>query len=121
MADKIQTNFHFLQLLFSFQASAMQQLGKVMNPMTQKIERNLDGAKYTIDLLMALREKTKGNCSEEEKVFLDRVIYELQMNYADEVEADKKAEKAESEDKAEAGEPESKENSEPEAETNDKE
>lgn len=62
----------------------MQQLGKITNPMTGKIERNLDIAKAWIDMLRMFQEKTKGNLNEREKRFLDSNIAGLQMNYVDE-------------------------------------
>ena len=63
---------------------AMMQLGKIANPMTQKIEKNLDAAKHCIDTLCMLREKSKGNLSKEEEGFLNENISTLQMNYVDE-------------------------------------
>lgn len=74
----------FAQLVMSFQAAAWQQLGKIKNPLTDKIERNLDQARYSIDILEMLRNKTKGNLSENEQKFLNHVISELQLNYVDE-------------------------------------
>ena len=71
----------FLQLLMSFQAAAWQQLGKIKNPFTEKIERNLDQARHTIDMLEMLRIKCRSTLSEDEKSFLDRIISELQLNF----------------------------------------
>ena len=51
--------------------SAMQQLGKLVNPVTGKAERNLEGAKATIDMVKMLQVKTKGNLSKEEQQVLD--------------------------------------------------
>jgi len=39
----------FLQLVLGLQQAAMVALGKLMNPMSGKIERNLEGARNTID------------------------------------------------------------------------
>ena len=41
----------FMQLVMMFQGMAIQQLGKVANPATQKVERDLGQAKNFIDLL----------------------------------------------------------------------
>jgi hypothetical protein len=79
----------FSQLVLSFQASAMQQLGKIMNPFTQKIERDLPQAKMSIDMLAMIEEKTKGNLTDEEARLLSRALFELRMNYVDEVEKEK--------------------------------
>ena len=74
----------FLHLITMFQVAAMQQLGKVMNPVTNKIERDLEQAKFSIDIISMLKEKTKGNLSPAEEEYLGKVVFELQMNYVDE-------------------------------------
>ncbi len=84
----------FAQLVMTFQAAAWQQMGKIKNPLTDKIERNLDQARYSIDILEMLRNKTKGNLSEEETRFLNHVISELQLNFVDEVTKEQKAKQA---------------------------
>jgi hypothetical protein len=81
----------FLGLIHSFQAAAMQQLGKVPNPYTQKIERDLPQAKLSIDVLEMLQTRTSGNLVAEEARFLQHVLTELRLNYVAEVEEDKKA------------------------------
>jgi hypothetical protein len=75
----------FLGLVFSLQAAAWMQLGKVMNPMTQKVQRDLPQAKETIDLLGALEEKTRGNLHSDEARVLTQILYELRMNYVEEL------------------------------------
>lgn len=75
---------NFFQLVVSLQMTAMQNLGKIASPVTGKVERNLDQAKLSIDMLTMLSDKTKGNLTEEEKNLLDRALYELRMNYIDE-------------------------------------
>ena len=89
------SEFYFVQLIVTFQAAAMQQMGKLQNPLTQKVERNLDQARSSIDMLEMLRDKTKNNLAENEKKFLEHTLYELRMNYLDEVKKDqqKKEEK----------------------------
>lgn len=74
----------FLGLVASLQMSAWMQLGKVMNPVTGKIERDLDGAQQTIDLLGMLQEKTRGNLDAEEDKFLTRLLFDLRLNYVEE-------------------------------------
>ncbi len=43
--------------------------------------RHIEQARYTIEILEALREKTKGNLADEEQKLMDRYLYELQMQY----------------------------------------
>lgn len=76
--------FLFTQIVLMFQGAAWQHLGKVMNPATNKVERDLAQAKNTIDILGMLQAKTKGNLSDNEKKFLEHALYELRMNYIDE-------------------------------------
>ena len=74
----------FFSLIYSFQMQTMMQLGKLANPVTGTIEKELDGAQVTIDMLDMLKEKTKGNSSEDEVRFLDQVIADLKLNYVEE-------------------------------------
>ena len=87
----------FLQLISMFQVAAMQQLGKLVNPVSNEVERDLDQAKFSIDILDVLKEKTAGNLSEAENDYLEKVLFELHMNYVNELETSKnsKTEKAE--------------------------
>jgi hypothetical protein len=80
--------FYFVQLIITFQAAAMQQMGKLQNPITQKVERNLDQARSSIDMLEMLQDKTRNNLAENEKKFLEHTLYDLRMNYLDEVKKD---------------------------------
>lgn len=81
----------FLNLILSFQTAAMQQMGKLKNPLTDKIERDLLQARMSIDMIEMIKTKTQGNLSKEESGFISHVLRELQLNYIDEFENDKKA------------------------------
>ena len=74
----------YYQLVLSMQAATMQHLGKVMSPVTGKVERNLEAARYSIDMLEMLQRKTVGNLSSDEQKLLDHVLHELRLNYLDE-------------------------------------
>jgi len=75
----------FLQLVIGLQQSAMIALGKLMNPITRKVETHLDIARDTIDTLSALESRTKGNLDSDEARVLQQVLTELRMNYVDEL------------------------------------
>ena len=75
----------FLQLLLGLQQSGMMSLGKLMNPMSRRIERNLDLARDTIDTLAAIEARTRGNLEPDEARVLQQVLTELRMNYVDEL------------------------------------
>jgi hypothetical protein len=82
-ADEIR----FMQLVMMFEAAAMQHLGKRVNPLTNEVERDLDQARASIDILEMLKRRTEGNRSHAETEHLDKVLFELHMNYVDEVRA----------------------------------
>jgi hypothetical protein len=78
------TNANLFQgLVISLAAAAMQHLGKTLNPMTNQIEKNLEAAQGTIDMLDELEAKTKGNLSEGEARLLKGVLAELKLNYVE--------------------------------------
>ncbi len=97
-----QSNENLFQgLVISLAAATMQHLGKTLNPVTHKIEKNLPAAQSTIDMLDMLEAKTKGNLSEPEAKLIRSVLAELKMNYvetmnekAPEPSAEKKPEQA---------------------------
>ncbi|MBN1385215.1 MAG: DUF1844 domain-containing protein [Elusimicrobia bacterium] len=92
MAEEKKINEYFLSLVFSLSAAAMQQMGKVANPINNKVEKNLDQAKVSIDMLKMLHEKTKGNLTEDETKLLASTLSDLQLNYVDELGKDTKPE-----------------------------
>ena len=56
-------------------------LGDMAHPTTRKQAVNLPHAKYLIDLLGLLEEKTKGNLSADEAKLLTDALYQLRMRY----------------------------------------
>jgi len=74
----------FAQLVLMLHAAAMQHMGKIKNPVTGAIERDLHAAQGMIDLLEMLRARTVGNLQPEEGKMLDQVLQELRLNYVDE-------------------------------------
>lgn len=79
MNQKMEANFSVLTM--SLASSAIMALGLAPDPQTQKIHKDKNMAKFNIDLLIMLKEKTKGNLAKEESQFLDSVISDLQMKY----------------------------------------
>ena len=71
----------FMGLCTSLVSQAWMQLGKIKNPISDKIETNLEAASLTIDMLSMLLDKTKGNISDQEVKILEQSINELRMNY----------------------------------------
>ena len=71
----------FSTFIMSLTSSAFYHLGDMPDPSTGKKEVNLPAVQQTIDMLIMLREKTKGNLNEDEKKLLEQLVYELQVKY----------------------------------------
>tara|TARA_B100000965_G_scaffold361274_1_gene342533 strand:- start:550 stop:930 length:381 start_codon:yes stop_codon:yes gene_type:complete len=105
----------FIHLVNTFVQSAWISLGKVKNPVSEKIERNIDQATYYIDLLDMLQNKMKGNLSEWEEQYIIHSLSELKLNYIDEkkkpVESEEKDDKKIEDSKSESLKKEKKKSS----------
>ncbi|MDD5059935.1 MAG: DUF1844 domain-containing protein [Candidatus Omnitrophica bacterium] len=74
-----EADFKFFITTLTLQASIA--LGHIANPSTGKTEKDPAQAKFLIDTLAMLQEKTKGNLTKEETELLENLIYELRMAY----------------------------------------
>ena len=81
--EQKEVNASFEYIISIFTTQALLQLGEVQNPVTGKQTADLKGAKFTIDSLNILKEKTKGNLTKEEENHLNNVIYNLQMRFVE--------------------------------------
>lgn len=77
MADELS----FEQFLMSLCTAALVHLGDVPNPETNQKTVDLGQAKQNIDILAMLRDKTKGNLSQNEQILLDGMLGQLRMQY----------------------------------------
>lgn len=73
----------FSELVLTVAAGAIETLLK------EERERDLNIARFSIDLLKLLKEKTKGNLNEDERNFLQGVIHELQLKYVEQLKSSK--------------------------------
>lgn len=71
----------FIQLAFILGMQAMQFLGLLPNPASNKPEPDLPLAKFNIDLLEILQQKTKGNLAPDEEKTLEEMLFNLRMQY----------------------------------------
>ena len=71
----------FALLITSFATEAMIALGQLPHPLTQKVETNLDQARYVIDMLQMLQEKTRGNLTTEEETVLKDLLHQLRLAF----------------------------------------
>lgn len=74
----------FVALIYSLQMQAMMNLGKIKNPMTEVIEKNLEGASVSIEMIDMLSQKAKDGFTEEEKKLLEHIVSDLRLNYVNE-------------------------------------
>jgi hypothetical protein len=81
--DQTEIEVSFLNYIMSLGYQAMIFLGEVPHPMTGKNEKNIRQAKFLIDTLQLLKNKTKGNLSTQEEQLLSSSLYELQMKYVE--------------------------------------
>jgi len=77
----------FMQLVIMLSSSAMQYLGKIINPMTGKTELNLEAAQATIDMVEMIEAKTRGNLDRDEDRMLKNTLTTLRMNYVETAES----------------------------------
>jgi hypothetical protein len=71
----------FTFILTSYVTQAYISLGEMENPTTGKKEVDLAAAKFFIDLMDILKEKTKGNLGDDEAKALDAVLAELRLRF----------------------------------------
>jgi hypothetical protein len=82
--DQQSVDTHFLSLVMMLASGAWQQMGKVPDQMSGKVEKNLEQSKMFIDILRMLKEKTKGNLSADEDKMIASTVSDLELNYVDE-------------------------------------
>src|SRR5882672_892472 len=80
-----EVDLRFLTLIMSLVTAAWSQLGKIPHPSTNKIEKDIEQAKMSIDFLRMLLDKTKGNLKPKEDELLSNTVSDLELNFADEV------------------------------------
>lgn len=72
----------FLNFVSGLASQGLMQLGEIPNPHTGERERNLPFARYTLQLMRVLRDKTAGNRDEEEDRYLSAAIADLEQRLA---------------------------------------
>jgi len=77
----------FLDVVALFGQQAMISLGKLVNPMTSKAEKNLPAARLFIDTLEMLERKTQGNLNSDESKVLQATLTDLRLMFVEESKA----------------------------------
>ena len=73
----------FIALISSLGMQVLIQLGEMEDPGTGTRSQDLAGAQATINLLMMLKEKTKGNLTKQESRIMENLLYDLQMKFVE--------------------------------------
>ena len=73
----------FINYISGLAYQAMVFMGEIPNPVTNINEKDLEQAKFVIETLILLQEKTKGNLTGKESDVLNTAAYELQMKYVE--------------------------------------
>jgi hypothetical protein len=73
----------FELLVTTFVTEAMVALGQFPNPITNQTSPNPAHAKFAIDMLEVLHEKTKGNLTPNEAGMLETLLHQLRMAFVD--------------------------------------
>jgi hypothetical protein len=76
----------FSNLVLDLSSTAMFAMGKIANPSTGKVERDLDLAQMTIEMLAMLQEKTSGNLNDKEAALLITTLTNLRLTFVKETE-----------------------------------
>jgi hypothetical protein len=71
----------FTEFLMNIASSAFIYLGLVEHPATGRRQVDLAGAKESIDMMVMLREKTKGNLTRGEDVYFEQLLSDLKMQF----------------------------------------
>ena len=79
---RLASEITFTSLIFSLSSSALLSMGEIADPAKGEKTENFTLAKHTIDTIVMLKEKTKGNLTEEEDKFVMAVCADLKLRYA---------------------------------------
>jgi hypothetical protein len=69
--------------VMSLSTQALMCLGEIPNPLTDKVEIDLDAVREFIDILSMLQEKTRGNVDAAEARLFEKVLYDLRMRFVE--------------------------------------
>ena len=72
---------NFSSFVLSLSSSSLLHLGEIADPQSGEKKKDLALAKQSIDIISLLKDKTKGNLTQEEEKLLDHLLYDLRMRF----------------------------------------
>jgi len=72
---------NFSSFILSLSSSTLLHLGEIADPQSGEKKKDMALAKQSIDIISLLKDKTKGNLTEEEEKLLDHLLYDLRMRF----------------------------------------
>ena len=72
---------NFSSFILSLSSSTLLHLGEIADPQSGEKKKDMALAKQSIDIISLLKNKTKGNLTQEEEKLLDHLLYDLQMRF----------------------------------------
>ena len=73
----------FSLFISSLATQTLINLGEMKSPFNKKKELDLDQAKFTLDTLQIIKDKTEGNLTDDETKYLDTLLYDLRTRYVE--------------------------------------
>jgi len=73
----------FVHFVSGIAAQTLMQLGDIENPFAGEKKVDLQSARYSIDIIAMLEEKTKGNLTPDEERYLKAALHDLRMRYVE--------------------------------------
>ncbi len=80
-ASKVIPTASFQTLITTFATQALIGLGVAPSPVDNERTIDLDSAKFGIDMLQTIQDKTKGNLTDVEKKYITAVLYDLRLRF----------------------------------------
>jgi len=72
---------NFSSFVLSLSSSILLHLGEIEDPQSGEKKKDLALAKQTIDIITILKDKTKGNLTDDEQKLLEYLLYDLRMRF----------------------------------------
>ena len=73
----------FAAFVWSLSEQALAALGEIPDPVTGKVTHDLIMAQQMIDIIIMLRDKTRGNLDQHEQTLVQEILSTLQMKYVE--------------------------------------